>query len=119
MADLIILLIIAVILFFAIKTAMKHFKGDAVCCGGGDEIVKEPDKKLEGEIIATKTMKIKDMSCENCENRVKRALNKIDGVSAAVSWKKGEAVISCDREVADDALRRAVTQAGYEVVSLA
>lgn len=35
MSDVIIILILIVILGFAVKSSIKHFKGEGACCGGG------------------------------------------------------------------------------------
>ena len=51
---------------------------------------------------------------------VKKALEALDGVSAAeVSHEKGTAVVSFSSEVADDVLKKAVEDKGYKVVSFA
>ena len=39
--------IIAVILIVALMKSMKHFKGDAVCCGSDAGLVKPEKKKLD------------------------------------------------------------------------
>ena len=65
-----------------------------------------------------KTMKIEGMSCGHCSARVEKALNAIDGVSAAVDLESKTASITLPKEVSDDILRKAVEDAGYDVVSL-
>lgn len=118
MADIILLLIIAVILVFAVKQAAKHMRGESLCCGGGGDVKKPNEKHLDGPVMGTKTMKIKGMTCEHCVNNVTNAINKIPGASAKVSLKAKEAVISYDRELSNIELRKAVEDAGYKVVSL-
>ena len=45
----------------------------------------------------TKTLKIEGMMCGHCEMTVKKALEKLEGVSSAeVSHEKGEAVVKLD-----------------------
>ena len=64
----------------------------------------------------TKTMTIEGMMCKHCAARVEKALNAIDGVTAAVDLEaKTAAVIG---EADDTALRKAVEDAGYTVVSI-
>ena len=64
----------------------------------------------------TKTLKVEGMMCEHCEARVKKALEKIDGVvSAVASHKDGTAVVTLDKEVADDVLKTAVEEQDYKV----
>ena len=63
----------------------------------------------------TRTIGVKGMMCVRCEAHVKKALEEIEGViSAAPSHEKGSAVIEMDRDVAEDALKKAVEEAGYE-----
>ena len=40
MADIIVVLIVIVLLGFALRGAIRHFKGDSPCCGGGTGIIK-------------------------------------------------------------------------------
>ena len=66
----------------------------------------------------TKTMKIEGMMCMHCSARVESVLNAIEGVSAKVDLEKKCAVVTLSAEVSDDVLRKAVTDAGYEVVAI-
>ena len=67
----------------------------------------------------TKTMKIEGMMCPHCEMRVKKALEAMPGVTGAeVSHEKGSAVVSMDAAVASEALKKAVEDAGYQVLSV-
>lgn len=66
-----------------------------------------------------KIMEINGMSCGHCQARVEKALNAIDGVEAKVDLKKKRAVVTLSKEVADKTLSEAVTEAGYEVISVA
>ena len=67
----------------------------------------------------TKTMKIEGMMCPMCEAHTKKALEAIDGVESAVaSHTEGTAVVTLTRDVANEALTKAVTEAGYKVISV-
>ena len=71
------------------------------------------------ENTMTKTMKIEGMMCTHCEATVKKALESLDGVTEAkVSHEAGEAVVSMTSDVADDALKKAVEDKDYTVVSV-
>ena len=99
MADIIIVLILIVIAVFAIKQTKKHMHGESPCCGGGSGTVKKvKEKHLDGPVT--------------------NAINKVAGASAKVSLKDKEAIISYDRELSNIELRKAVEDAGYEVISL-
>ena len=66
-----------------------------------------------------KTVSINGMMCEHCVAHVKEALEKVDGVrSADVSLEKKNAVVTLDGEVGEEALKKAVTDAGYEVLGV-
>ncbi len=63
-----------------------------------------------------KTMVIEGMMCPRCQAHVEKALNSIDGVTATVDLEKNTATITGD--VSDDILTKAVTDAGYDVISI-
>ena len=110
-----IIILIAIVVLAAVSGA-KHFKGQGGCGGGGE--LRPEHKKLDGPVTEEKIISIDGMSCENCRNRVERAINKIDGASARVNLRKKEAVVSLDREIDDETLKNAVESAGYKAVSV-
>ena len=65
-----------------------------------------------------KTLVIEGMMCGHCAAHVERALNALPGVQAKVDLARKIAVVQAAGEVADDVLRQAVVNAGYEVVSI-
>lgn len=118
MGDAIIMVVILIVLIFAVKGSLKHFKGEGACCGGGSGSVKpkKPKKKtLDGPVIGRRTIRISGMHCQNCVNSVTSALNAIDGVSAKVNLKDNSAEVSYDRPVDVADLKRAVERAGFKV----
>ena len=116
-STIVIVVILAVILFFAVKNSIPHFRGEGGCCGGsGKEKLIKP-AKLE-RIIATKVIKIEGMRCENCNRRVQNALNQLDGVNAKVYGDRAEAVVKLGRDIEDIELEKAVTGLGYRVISI-
>ena len=67
-----------------------------------------------------KTLKIEGMMCGHCEMHTKKALEAVDGVSAAeVSHKDGTAKVTLTKPIADDVLTKAVEDAGYKVTEIA
>ncbi len=67
-----------------------------------------------------KTMKIEGMMCGHCEARVKKALEAVPGVTGAeVSHEKGTAVVTVATNVGDEALKKAVEDQDYKVLSIA
>ena len=80
--------------------------------------IPEQNHQTESEEEATmqKVMTIEGMMCTHCSGRVESALNAIPGVTAKVDLEKKTATVS--GEVSDDTLRKAVEDAGYQVVSI-
>lgn len=114
MQNVIIIGIIVVLAIIGIRSSIKHFKGEGGCCGGGSSVKR---KKLK-TVIAKKTVVIEGMTCEHCKNRVENRINEIDGAAAKVDLKKKEAVISLEKEVSDDQIRKVIEKSGYEVISI-
>ena len=66
-----------------------------------------------------KTLKIEGMMCGHCEMHTKKALEALDGVTRAeVSHKTGTAVVTLEKEVSDDVLKKAVAEQGYQVTDI-
>ncbi len=67
----------------------------------------------------TKTITIEGMMCPHCEMTVKKALEALDSVSnAEVSHEKGTAVVTLTADTDNDTLSKAVTDKGYDVISV-
>ena len=74
---------------------------------------------LQTEAAVTKTITIDGMMCEHCEATVKKALEALPGVqNAQVSHEKGAAVVTLSAPVEDAALRKAVEDEDYRVISI-
>ena len=63
-----------------------------------------------------KTMKIEGMMCAHCQAHVEKALNALPGVTATVDLAAKTATVTGQAE--DAALKAAVEEAGYQVVSI-
>ena len=117
-SNILIIVMLVIIFLVSLRGTIKHLKGQGGCCGGGNSTVKEPDKKCSGPIIKVRTFKIDGMHCENCSNRVKRAINRIEGASAKVNLRKKEAVVQFDKDVNDDIITKEIEVLGYKVISI-
>ena len=83
-----------------------------------DKKIKAPKHQKE-EKKMEKTMKIEGMMCGHCEARVKKTLEKIEGVAEAkVSHTAGTAIVTLSAPVADDVLKKAVEDQDYKVTSI-
>ena len=75
-------------------------------------------QEVQKEEMTMITMKINGMMCPHCQAAVKKALEAFEGVSADVNLEEKAAYISASKEVDREALKQAVVEAGYEVVSV-
>lgn len=116
MENLVIIVLLVLVVAIALSRTRKHFKGGG-CCGSGGNIIRDK-KTLTEPKLGEKTLLIQGMSCENCEIRVENALNRLDGVSARVSYKKKRAQVSYSREISNDTLRQTVERMGYQVTEI-
>lgn len=65
------------------------------------------------------TLDVEGMMCEHCENRVKQALEAVEGVvSATASRDSGTAVVETSGPVDPEALRAAVEAQDYKVLAV-
>lgn len=70
--------------------------------------------KNKGEDNMEKFLNVEGMSCNHCTATVKKALEGLDGVKEAdVSLEGKNAKVELDKDVADEALVKAVEEAGY------
>lgn len=84
------------------------------------ETPRKIDRNQRKEVTGMKkTMYIDGMMCSHCTGTVDKVLNGIDGVSAEVSLENKCAYLELSKDVADEVLTKAVTDAGYEVKSIA
>lgn len=66
-----------------------------------------------------KIMRINGMSCGHCSAAVEKALCAVPGVTGAkVDLAAKTAAVETEGSVADETLKTAVTEAGYEVVDI-
>jgi len=76
----------------------------------------EGKEKVKGESIMIKTVKIEGMTCAHCQKRVEDALNSLPGIKAVIDLAQGQARLEIAGEWDESAVRKAVSDAGYEVV---
>ncbi|MCD7728614.1 MAG: heavy metal translocating P-type ATPase [Clostridia bacterium] len=72
----------------------------------------------EGDFMKT-IVTVEGMSCEHCAKRVENAISAVEGVEGCeVKLKKKVAIIKSSNPVSEEAVTKAVTDAGYEVKSV-
>ncbi len=106
--------------FFKSRFSSAAVSGEAgaACTAGCPVALQAIDDQQEqgGKEPMAKTMKIEGMMCAHCSGRVEKALNGLPGVTATVDLAAGTASVTGD--ASDEALAKAVTDAGYTVVSI-
>ncbi len=76
-----------------------------------------PDNQ-KGMVMMKKVLKVDGMMCAHCQMHVQKALAAVDGVAeAVVDLEKKQAEVSLAKDVPDQVLMDAVTEAGYTPVS--
>ena len=90
---------------------LRLWKG-SVCPKSEKETMQKEDAGME------RTLTIEGMMCAHCSGRVESALNALAGVTARVDLEKKTATVTARAEVSDDALRKAVEDAGYKVTGI-
>lgn len=66
-----------------------------------------------------KKILIEGMTCSHCVRHVEDALKELDGIkSAKADLKEKRAVVKLGKDVADDRIREAIEEMGYEVVDI-
>lgn len=110
------IVIIVIILIPAIRTTVKHMKGEGDCCGGPKE--KVPKKKIDGPKLRELTVHIEGMHCQNCKNRIEKHLNELDGVICKVNLSKKIAVVSLYQEVEESVIKETIEKLDFTVVGI-
>ena len=63
-------------------------------------------------------VRISGMHCENCAERVRRAVDSLDGAACDADAGTGIAIVRLDRSIDDIAIRKKIEEAGYTVDSI-
>ena len=102
---------------------LRFFKADAAPVQDMPDILASPintqnscpvQPDLKGEKEMTKVISVDGMMCAHCQAHVQKALAAVDGVSAVdVSLENKEAAVTLAKDVPDQVLMDAVTEAGY------
>lgn len=120
-ANLIVLAVIAVGMFFGLRRIAASTHGKSCCSDGAN------GKKAK-KIVVTDTdashypysdeLLIGGMSCDSCAQNVANALNALDGIWATVTYADHTARIRSKNPIDREVLEAAVRDAGYYVMTL-
>ena len=120
-ANLIVLAVIAVRMFFGLRRIVASTHGKSCCSDGAS------GKKAKKVVVAdtdpshypySDELLIGGMSCDDCAQNVENALNALDGVWATVTYVDHTARVRSKRPVARDTRETAVRGAGYYVMKM-
>ena len=118
-AVIVLILLVGGAVAYIVKSKRSGVKCIGCPAGGGCPRTRRMKKnKLSGPVIGKKTLMISGMECAHCAQSVTESLNQIDGVRAKVDLAGGKAVVSFDRNVEDEVLKKAVGKFGYKVNSI-
>lgn len=120
-ANLIVLAVIALGMFFGLRRIAASAHGKSCCSDGASckkakkAVVADTD---ESHYPYSEELLIGGMSCDGCAQNVTNALNALDGVWATVTYADHTARVRSKNPIDRDALEAAVKDAGYYVMKL-
>ncbi|MDD3184885.1 MAG: heavy metal-associated domain-containing protein [Anaerostipes sp.] len=120
MGNIIVVLILIVAIFFALRSSTKHVKGEGGCCGGGCDSCapKTKKKKLDGTIKEKKVIYIDGMHCDHCKQSVEGAIDAMPGAVGRVNLKENLAEVSMEQPIKDDILKEAIEALDFRVIRI-
>ena len=95
---------------------LRGWKGRRAVAKPAETVYDTDNNEKEAADMAAKTITIKGMMCAHCVAHVEKALTALEGETAKVDLASGTAVVT--GPASDEALTKAVTDAGYEVVDI-
>ena len=104
---------------FVVGNALR-LRGFKSSFGKREANIKNTEKRNEkGRKEMTKVLTVEGMMCAHCTARVQKALEAVEGVKeVSVSLEDKTAAVQLEKEVSDQVLTAAVTDAGYEVTDV-
>lgn len=120
-ANLIVLAVIAVGMFFGLRRIAASTHGKSCCSDGAS------GKKAKRVVVADtdeshypyrEELLIGGMSCDGCAQNVANALDALDGIWATVTYADHTARIRSKNSIDREVLEAAVRDAGYYVMTL-
>lgn len=110
----IIISVLVVVCFIAVRTYVKKLAHG--CCGaGGDKERKIAETADLSDCKYRYTVKIVGMTCKNCAVRIENTFNRQEGIFAQVDYKSGIAEISAKEPLPEIVIRQRIVGLGYSV----
>lgn len=117
MGTAIVVIVLAEVVIFSVKSSIRHMRGEGGCCGGSAPMKRVKPAKLKN-VVETKIIFINGIHCENCCRRIENALNSLEMVNAKVNPDKKNAVVKLGIKMEDDFLKETIRKLGYEVTEI-
>ena len=115
MANIIIVLILAVMVGYGIYSYVHHLTRGGGCCGERDAAAKKV--KVEDHNKAhyphTLVMGVDGMTCQNCQRHVENALNTLPDTLAEVNLSARNVTVWTKADADEEVIRKAIRDAGY------
>ena len=114
MATGIIISVLIVVCFIAVRTYVKKLAHG--CCGaGGDKERKIAETADLSDCKYRYTVKIGGMTCKNCAARIENTFNRQNDVFAQADYKSGIAEIYANEALPEIVIRQRIVGLGYSV----
>lgn len=122
-SDVVLIVAVLVVVVVAARRFSGSVRGTRDCCSGaskgeGEVRMPRPADTNPDHYPYEATLEVGGMTCENCAARVAGALNALGGTWAEVDLSAGTALLRSKDAIDESACRRAVEDAGYELVSV-
>lgn len=119
MGTVVVLLILAAIIAFAVFGTIKRIRHGSSCCGERDPApkkIKVSDKDKSHYPYAYE-LGIDGMHCSNCARRVENGFNKIPGIWAKTDVSKKQVILMTKEQVEQNECFKIVSDSGYTLIS--
>ncbi len=120
MSTVIIVVILAAVCVYSARSYLRKLSRGGGCCGeheAAEKKVRVTDRD-KSHYPYTAALRIDGMTCGNCARRVENALNRMEGTWANADFAQGKAVVRTKQPADAAAMRKAVGDAGYTVLSV-
>lgn len=119
MGTVVVLLILAAIIAFAVFGTIKRIRYGSSCCGERDPApkkIKVSDKDKSHYPYAYE-LGIDGMHCSNCARRIENGFNKIPGMWAKADVSKKQVILMTKEQVEQNDCFKIVSDSGYTMIS--
>lgn len=114
MTTVIIISVLIVVCFIAVRTYVKKLAHG--CCGaGGDKERKIAETADLSDCKYRYTVKIGGMTCKNCAVKIENTFNRQEGIFAQADYKSGITEISAKEPLPEIVIRQRIVGLGYSV----